>query len=148
MKDGDGARELRELPEPLNDAPERIDREWGVAPFPEFPRLLSFLSLGPEAADHSLSTVAGELVGSSGLVLLEADPEKEEVLALISLSFPCSSNLLKIRERALLYAASRSSIVILFLELPPVALLLPPRLPDSEGSKSERSASSPAIEPV
>lgn len=146
MKDGEGARELRELPEPLNDAPERIDREWGVAPFPEFPRLFSFLSLGPEAADHSLSTVAGELVGSSVLVLLEADPEKEEVLAPISLSFPCSSNLLKIRERALLYAASRSSIVILFLELPP--LLLPPRLPDSEGSKSERSASSPAIEPV
>ena len=90
--------------------------------------------------------MAGELVGSSVLVLLEADPEKEEVLAPISLSFPCSSNLLKIRERALLYAASRSSIVILFLELPP--LLLPPRLPDSEGSKSERSASSPAIEPV
>jgi hypothetical protein len=120
VKDGEGARELRELPELLNDAPERIDREWGVAPFPEFPRLLSFLSLGPEAADHSLSTVAGELVCSSVLVLLEADPEKEEVLALISLSFPCSSNLLKIRDRALLYAASRSSIVILFL-LPPVA---------------------------
>lgn len=139
MKDGEGARELRELPELLNDAPERIDREWGVAPFPIFPRLLSFLSLGPEAADHSLSAVAGELIGSSVLVL--ADPEKEEELALISLSFPCSSNLLKIRERALLYAASRSSIVILFLELYPW-------LPDSEGSKSERSASSPAIEPV
>ena len=148
MKDGEGARELRELPELLYDAPERIDREWGVAPFPEFPRLLSFLSLGPEVADQSLSAVAGELVGSSVLVLLEADPEKEEELALISLSFPCSSNLLKIRERALLYAASRSSIVILFLELPPVALLLPPWLPDSEGSKSERSASSPVIEPV
>jgi hypothetical protein len=148
VKDGEGARELRELPEPLNDAPERMDREWGAAPFPEFPRLLSFLSLGPEVVDHSLSAVAGELVCSSVLVLLEADPEKEEVLALISLSFPCSSNLLKIRERALLYAASRSSIVILFLELPPVALLLPPWLPDSEGSKSERSASSPAIDPV
>ena len=147
MKDGEGARELRELPELLNDAPERIDREWEGAPFPEFPRLLSFLSLGPEVADQSLSAVAGELVGSSVLVL-EVDPEREEELALISLSFPGSSNLLKMRERALLYAASRSSIVILFLELPPVALLLPPWLPDSEGSKSERSASSPAIEPV
>jgi hypothetical protein len=147
VKDGEGARELRELPELLNDAPERIVREWGVAPFP-FPRLMSFLSLGPEVADQSLSAVAGELVCSSVLVLLEADPEKEEELVLISLSFPSSSNLLKIRERALLYAASRSSIVILFLELPPVALLLPPWLPDSEGSKSERSASSPAIEPV
>ena len=144
MRDGEGAREFRELPELLNDAPERTDREWGAPPFPEFPRLLSFFSLGPEVADQSLSAVAGELVGSSVLV----DPEKEEELALISLSFPGSSNLLKMRERALLYAASRSSIVIRFLELPPVALLLPPWLPDSEGSKSERSASSPAIEPV
>lgn len=114
-------------------------------PFPEFIRLLSFLSLGPDVADHSLSAVAGELVGSSVLVLFEVDSETEE-LALISLSFPSSS--LKIRERAILYAASRSSMVILFLELPPVALLRPPWLPDSEGSKSERSASSPAIEPV
>lgn len=32
--------------------------------------------------------------------------------------------------------------------LPPVALLRPPKLPDSEGSTSDRSASSPATEPV
>ena len=143
MNDGEGARELRELPELLNEAPERMDRVWGAEPFPGFPRLLSFLSLGPEVVDQSLSAVAGELVGSS---VLDVDPEREDELALISLSFP--SNLLKIRERALLYAASRSSIVIHFFELPPAALLLPPWLPDSEGSKSERSASSPATEPV
>lgn len=98
MKEGEGAREFRELPELLNDAPERILREWGTELFPEFPRLLSFLSLGPEVTDQSLSAVAGELVGSS--VVLLFDPEREEELAPISLSFPDSS--LKIRERALL----------------------------------------------
>lgn len=47
---------------------------------------------------------------------------------------------MKIRDRASLYAASRCSIVMRCFLL---ALLRPPILPDSDGSMSEESASSP-----
>lgn len=122
----------------------------------------SFLSREwtPEGPDHSLS-VAGELAESSKspalllppLPLVDADNDtrlRDDELALISFSFSFSfsSNPMNIRDRASLYAASRSSIVIRFLLLPPVALLLPPRLPDSDGSTSEKSASSPATDPA
>jgi hypothetical protein len=119
------------------------------------PCLLSFRSRVIDA-DHSLS-VAGELTESSELstllrpvVPLVEDPEtrlREEELAFMSFSFSFSSNPMKIRDRASLYAAARSSIVMRFLPLPPVALLRPPALPDSEGSASEKSASSPATDP-
>ena len=117
--------------------------------------------MGPEGPDHSLSVI-GELASPSrspallpppALVEVEADSDArlaDDELALSSFpfSFSFSSNPMNIRERASLYAASRSSMVILFLVLPPVALLLPPKLPASEGSTSERSASSPATDPA
>jgi len=150
------ARELRELPPLLKDRNERDDPA-DVLPDPER-RGFSLRVAGP---DHSLS-VATELSESSISptlplslpALVEAEPDtwlKVEELALISfsLAFSFSSKSMKIRERASLYAASRSSIVMYFLWLPllPVVLLRPPWLPVSEGSMSDRSASSPAIEP-
>lgn len=157
MNAGDGAREPRELPDPFalnGGALERKDREEE--------RLTSFLSrlIGPEGPDHSLS-VAGELTDSSispmllppPPALVEADPDtrlSDEELALMSFSFSFSfsSNPIKILDRASLYAASRSSMVIRFLLLLPVVLLRPPRLPDSDGSTSDSSPSSPATEPA
>lgn len=122
------------------------------------PRLISRLSrfTGP---DHSLSVCAAELAESSTSPMLlrrppEADPEPETRLkvdefALIwfsnSLAFP--SNPIKILERASRYAASRSAKVICPRELAPATLLRPPTLLVSDGSASERSASSPATEP-
>lgn len=111
-------------------------------------------------ADHSLS-VMGEAMDPSAsptllaspLALVDAEAEfklKEEELALIwaSFVFSFSSKSMKIRDRACWYAASRSARVMPFLLLLPVALLRPPRLPASEGSTSDRSASSPATEPA
>lgn len=118
-------------------------------------RLFSFLSRKPDGPDHSLS-VAGELPDSSASPMLLPSPRplieepearlREEELALKSFSFslPFSSKPIKIRDRASAYAAARSSIVR-FLLLP---ALFPPRLPASDGSTSDRSASSPAAEPV
>jgi hypothetical protein len=141
-----GAEERRDLDD---DAME-------VLPDPAL-RLPSFLSLvmviGP---DHSLS-VPGVLTESCiSSTLLPSPPPYPETklsddelpLKSFSFSLSFSSNPIKIRDRASLYAASRSSIVMCFLLLPPVALLRPPRLPDSDGSTSERSASSPATEPA
>lgn len=87
-------------------------------------------SLRVTGPDHSLS-VATELSESSTSptlplslpALVETEPDnwlKVEELALKSLSL--SSKSMKIRERASLYAASLSSIVMCFL-LAPVALL-------------------------
>lgn len=163
MKAGEGARELRELPEPLalnGGALERSDRDDdATGAFPDLPSFLSRV-MGPDGPDHSLS-VAGELTESSKSPVLllsppplvEADPETrlsddELELKSFSFSFSFSLNPMNIRDRASLYAASRSSMVIRFLPLPPVALLRPPRLPDSDGSMSEKSASSPATEPA
>ena len=114
------ARELRELPPLLKDRNERDDPA-DVLPDPER-RGFSLRATGP---DHSLS-VATELSESSISptlplslpALVEAEPDtwlKVEELALISFSLAFSSKSMKIRERASLYAASRSSIVIYFL---------------------------------
>lgn len=154
------ALEFRELPEPLawyvalDDLNDRDDDP------PDPPRRLSRLSrlTGP---DHSLS-VAAELAESSKSPMLlprpplvDAEPDmrlKVEELALISFSFSFSfsSKPMKIRERASLYAASRSSRVRCLLALLPVAALLPLRpltmLPAS--STSEESASSPVTDPA
>jgi hypothetical protein len=152
--DGDGALDPRELLEPLTLNTGALDRRLRVDPFE---RLLSFLSrtAGP---DHSLSVV-GELTDSTSMspVLLVSpalvtEPEvrlivDELALKSFSLHFSLSSKSIKMRERASLYAASRSAIVLCFLLLP-VALLRPPWLPDSDGSTSESSGSSPAIEPA
>lgn len=100
--------------------------------------------------DHSLSVAALLAASSPSPALLRpADPEtrlRVEELALASFSFSFSWKSMKIRDRASLYAASRSSIVGCLLVLL-VALLRPPTLPVSEGSRSETSASSPATEP-
>lgn len=133
---------------------DRRERDDPADVFPDPDRRgFSLRATGP---DHSLS-VATELSESSMSptlplslpALVEADPDnwlKVEELALMSFTFSFSSKSMKIRERASLYAASRSLMVMNFL-LPPVALLRPPWLPFSEGSKSDRSASSPAIGP-
>lgn len=117
VKDGEGAREFRELPWPLalnGSAAERKDRE-GDRTFPD-KRWMSFLSrdVGPEGPDHSLSVV-GELVASSmspallppaALVDPEAEPPEamlaDDELALSSFpfSFSFSSKPMNIRERA------------------------------------------------
>ena len=122
MNDGDVARELRELPEPLalyDAAEDRNDRtDEVVEPGPLRPSFLSRL-IGP---DHSLS-VGAELAESSRSPMLlplpplvEPDPETRlnvEEFALMPLSFSFfSSKPMKIRERASLYSASRSSIVL------------------------------------
>lgn len=151
--DGDGALDPRELLEPQTLNTGALDRRLRVDPFE---RLLSLLSrAGP---DHSLSVV-GELIDSTSTspVLLVSpalvtEPEvrlivEELALKSFSLPFSLSSKSIKMRERASLYAASRSAIVLCFLLLP-VALLRPPWLPDSDGSTSESSGSSPAIEPA
>jgi hypothetical protein len=117
IKDGDDARELRELPCPLalnEGADGRNDREPVSGPLPAI-RGVSFLSreLGPEGTDHSLSVV-GELVASSkssallpppALVDAEADPDvrlADDDLPLSSFpfSFSFSSKSMNIRERA------------------------------------------------
>ena len=152
--EGELALEPRELLEPVvvNGAVlERNDLEDDDA-LPN-PRLTSFLSLVTEP-EYSLS-VAGEPTESSksSMLLTEADPEaklSDEELAFRSFPFSFSSKSMNIRERASLYAASRSSNVIrlLLLLLLPVALLRLPMLPDSDGSTSEKSASSPATDPA
>jgi len=162
---GEDALELRELEGPLawkGGAVERRDLEDEPVEMllPETPlRRPSFLSfvlvIWP---DRSLS-VAGVVTEPSSIspeLLPSVDAEPETKLnddELLLRSFPFSlsfsSKPMKIRDLASLYAASRSSIVMYFLlPLPPVALLRPPRLPVSEGSASERSASSPATEPA
>lgn len=148
---------MRELPDPfaLYDAPEdRIDRtEEFVDPVPLRASLLSRFT-GP---DHSLS-VGAELAESSMSPMLlprpplvDPDPETRlnvDELALMSFSFSFfSSKPMKIRERASLYSAVRSSMVLYFRALVLAALLSPPTLPASEASTSEVSASSPVVEP-
>ena len=122
------------------------------------PRLISRLSrfTGP---DHSLSVCAAELAESSTSPMLlrrppEADPEPETRLkvdefALIwfSDSFAFSSKPMKILERASLYSAARSSMVLNRLAVDEAAVLTPPTLPASEASTSDVSASSPAVDP-
>ena len=157
MNDGDVALELRELPEPLAlyDAPEDLRdlTDDAVEPAPLRPSLLSRLT-GP---DHSLS-VGAELAESSKSPMLlprpplvDPDPETRlnvDELALMSFSLSFfSSKPMKIRERASLYSASRSSMVLNRLALVDAALLTPPTLPASEASTSDVSASSPAVDP-
>jgi hypothetical protein len=158
--EGEPGLDPRELPEPLalkGGALDRSDLDEDVAEAVPAPRLAVFFSVETEA-DHSLSVV-GEPTDSSKSSrpllpvppLVEADPEatlREDELAFMSFPFSFSLKSMNIRDRASLYAASRSSIVICFLLLPPVALLRPPILPDSDGSTSERSASSPATDPA
>lgn len=156
MNEGEGAGELRELPDPLglevNGWAEGLN-ERGPDDLTEG---LGFREsfLLKEGPDRSLSVArdGGESSASPRLLPpAELDARlREDELALISLSFSFfSSNPIKIRERASLYAASRSSIVMRFcLVLPPVALLRPPILPASEGSISDESASSPVTEPA
>jgi hypothetical protein len=112
VKAGEGAREPRELLEPLpwnTGAFDLSDLEEEVADVLIGPPLLtSFLSrlIGP---DHSLSVAAVLAESSKSSVLLpppplvEADPEtklKVDELLFISLSLSFSSNPMKIRERA------------------------------------------------
>ena len=153
--EGELALEPRELLEPVvvNGAVlERNDLDDDDDALPN-PRLTSFLSLVTEL-EYSLS-VEGEPTESSksSMLLTEADPEaklSDEELAFMSFPFSFSSKSMNIRERASLYATSRSSNVIrlLLLLLLPVALLRLPMLPDSDGSTSEKSASSPATDPA
>jgi hypothetical protein len=74
-----------------------------------------------------------------------AEPDTADDAALMSFSFArsFSSKFMKIRERACWYAASLSSIVGRFF-----VLLRLYMLPDSDGSTSERSASSLAMDPA
>ncbi len=157
MKEGDVARELRELPEPftlyegaddLRDLTEDV-----VDPAPLRVSLLSLVT-GP---DHSLS-VGAELAESSISPMLlprpplvEPDPDTRlnvDELALMSFSLSFfSSKPMKILERAWLYSASRSSIVLCRLAVEEAALLTPPMLPASDASTSDVSASSPAVDP-
>lgn len=155
------ALELRELPDPLalydvfDDLRDRDDEP------PDPPRRPSRLSrvTGP---DHSLS-VAAELAESSKSPILlprppplvEAEPDTrlkvdEFALMSFSFSFSFSSKSMNIRDRASLYAASRSSSVRCLFALPPVAALRPLRpltmLPAS--STSDKSASSPVTDPA
>ena len=155
MKEGDVARELRELPEPfaLNEAPDDLkDLTEDVVDPPPLP-LLSRVT-GP---DHSLS-VGAELAESSMSPMLlprpplvDPDPETRlnvDELALMSLSFSFfSSKPMKILERASLYSAARSSMVLNRLAVDEAAVLTPPTLPASEASTSDVSASSPAVDP-
>ena len=154
MKEGDVARELRELPEPfaLNEAPDDLkDLTEDVVDPPPLP-LLSRVT-GP---DHSLS-VGAELAESSMSPMLlprpplvDPDPETRlnvDELALMSLSLSfLSSNPMKILERASLNSASLSSMVLYRRALEEAALLTPPTLPASDASMSDVSASSPAVE--
>ena len=157
MNEGEVALELRELPEPLalyDAADDRNDRtEEFVDPGPLRPSLLS-RAIGP---DHSLS-VGAELAESSVSPMLlprpplvEPEPETrlnvdEFALMSLSLSF-FSSKPMKIRERASLYSASRSSMVLNRRAPATAVLLAPPTLPASDASTSDVSASSPAVEP-
>lgn len=150
------ARELRELLDPLvNEGPDDlIDLDDVVDPAP---LRLSFLSrvTGP---DHSLS-VGTELAESSRSPMLlprpplvEPEPDtrlKVDEFALMSFSFSLSlsSKPMKILERASLYAASRSSIVLNRFPAAPGTWPRLPMLPASDASTSEVSASSPAVEP-
>jgi hypothetical protein len=145
LKDDEGeeGRELRTLVGPLKlGNPLREDEA------PE-PRLKSFLFSRTLDADHSLSVV-GELDSSKSPTLLPAPAELEVRLRLEELAFMLpfsfSSKPMNIRDRASLYAASRSSIVGRFFVWPLVEVLLPPKLPVSEGSTSDSSKSSPATE--
>lgn len=151
MNEGEVARELRELPDPLNDGPDDLRDLEDVVELAPF-RLLS-RAAGP---DHSLS-VGAELAESSRSPILlprpplvEADPEtklKVEEFALMSFSFSFSSKPMKILDRASLYAASRSSIVLNLFAAALAWLLRPLILPASDASTSDVSASSPAVEP-
>jgi hypothetical protein len=142
---GEGARELREEEEPLEDmkagAELRKEREEEEEELARFGGCF-FMTDG---ADHSLS-VAGEPGSSLGLVEESEtiDAEDEAELAVSFWSF--SSKSMKMRERASLYAAVRSSIVLGFLLAP--AELRPPMLPVSEASTSDTSPSSPVTDPV
>jgi hypothetical protein len=145
LKDGEEARELRTLAGAL-----KVGRPFREEDDPDS-CLYSFLLSFATEDSHSLS-VAGELASSRSPPLLPAPAELEVRLRLEELEFifpfSFSSNPINIRDRASLYAASRSSIVGRFFECPLVEELLPPKLPASEGSTSESSASSPATEPA
>lgn len=117
MKDGEGAREFRELPVPLAlkdgafNRRDRVEDEADALPDPpRLPSLLSRVRGGPEGPDHSLS-VAGELAESSKSPTLlpsppmDAEPDmrlREDELELMSLSFAFSfsSKPINIRDRA------------------------------------------------
>jgi hypothetical protein len=152
--EGDGARELRELDGCLGGSI-HLDDPAELVPDPFRRSPLLSRATGPE---NSLSVGAVLIESSMSPALLlppplvDAEPEtrlKVDELALMSLSFSFafSSKSMKMRDLASLYAASRCSRVRDFfkrLGAPP----RPPRLPASEGSTSEDSASSPLTEPV
>ena len=108
VKEGDAARELRELPACTEDRKDREDEPAELAPDP--PRQPSFLSrvTGP---DHSLSVAAllAESSMSPALLLppplVDAEPEMrlnvdELALRSHSFSFAFSSKPMNMRERA------------------------------------------------
>lgn len=107
MKDGEAARELRELlPDPLPYNPPRRVREDAEVEGPRLPSLLDSRKKVFEVDDHSLS-VAGELAASSVSPILllpveEVEPlmERAEELGLISFPFSFSSKSKKIRDLA------------------------------------------------
>jgi hypothetical protein len=144
---GDGARELREEEELVFEE----DMNAGAEPRRERGLELDELArcggcfLTADGPDHSLS-VAGE--PGSSLVLVEepetSDVDEEAELMVSFWSF--SSKSTKMRLRASLYAAVRSSMVRRCLLV--LAELRPPRLPVSEASTSETSPSSPVTDPA
>jgi len=155
VNEGDGAREPRVLDGSLWGSID-LDDPAELTPDPLRRSVLVSRATGPE---NSLSVGAVLIESSISPALLlppplvDADPETRlnvDELALISFSFSLAffSKSRKIRDRASLYAASRSSKVRAFFGGRIGALLRPPVLPASEGSTSEDSASSPLTEPV